>query len=381
MVENNYKHYFDIPDEVIYLNTSSNGPQLRSATEAVKECLKLKQHPWKRKEKDFYELAHKIRQLSADIFGGTIDNYAIHPSVSYGVATMLNIVGDQLSCGDEVLIMKDEYPNYELIWQGFTVERGIILKRVERETGERWVDAFKRQMNEKTKICLLSTCTWFNGELVEVDKLSKICRANDVIFSIDATQTLGAMPFDIDLIRPDFMFAAGYKWMLSAYGFSLFYISSKWLNSIHLESTITYKNSSFNNSKVSLLRGFHSKAMKFDVGQTCAHNILTTVVESLKQIKAWGVEHISNELKTTTTSLSELFCKNGLVKKPGVIEYAPHIFGVVSDVISIDEVYDKLQKKRVYTSCRMGYLRISPYLNVDNDNLQKLEKILSTIID
>ena len=76
-----------------------------------------------------------------------------------------------------------------------------------------------------------------NGAYIDLHAISKACRAAGSIQVLDATQTLGAMPFHVRDIRPDFLVAAGYKRLLCPYGFALLYVSERWRDARPLEET------------------------------------------------------------------------------------------------------------------------------------------------
>ena len=44
---------------------------------------------------------------------------------------------------------------------------------------------------------------------------------------LDLTQSLGAMTFELDQIRPDFAVAAAYKWLLGPYSTGLLYVDPR----------------------------------------------------------------------------------------------------------------------------------------------------------
>jgi hypothetical protein len=54
---------------------------------------------------------------------------------------------------------------------------------------------------------------------------------------VDASQSLGAAPFSIAQIKPDFLVAAAYKWLLCPYGFAVLYVSEQWRSARPLEES------------------------------------------------------------------------------------------------------------------------------------------------
>ena len=48
---------------------------------------------------------------------------------------------------------------------------------------------------------------------------------------IDASQSLGASPLNLERVQPDFVTAVGYKWLLGPYGLGYLYVAPKWRES------------------------------------------------------------------------------------------------------------------------------------------------------
>ena len=53
--------------------------------------------------------------------------------------------------------------------------------------------------------------------------LGDYCRSKDILFVVDAIQSLGASPFDVAQCKADIVVADGHKWMLGPEGLALFY--------------------------------------------------------------------------------------------------------------------------------------------------------------
>src|SRR5690606_22437219 len=54
-------------------------------------------------------------------------------------------------------------------------------------------------------------------------RLGRACRERNILFCVDAIQSLGALPFDVQAIDCDFAMADGHKWLLGPEGLGVFY--------------------------------------------------------------------------------------------------------------------------------------------------------------
>jgi selenocysteine lyase/cysteine desulfurase len=48
-------------------------------------------------------------------------------------------------------------------------------------------------------------------------------QAVDAAFVVDGAQSIGAMPFDVQAVRPDFLLCSAYKWLLCPYTLGFLY--------------------------------------------------------------------------------------------------------------------------------------------------------------
>lgn len=220
------RHLFDIPDDIAYFNCAYYSPQLNESRNSLLEGVKSKSHPWERTPSDFFTDAETVRRSAASLFGGEPDGYAVIPSASYGLSAAARAIEPQLGKNDSILILEEGFPSNVLPWMRVASEKGVKLILVQAPDDGDWTNAIIRKIDKSVKVVALFTCHWTNGAYIDLAKIRKAAD-DDVMMAIDATQSLGAMPFPMDEVRPDFLVSAGYKWLLCPYGFSLMYVSEK----------------------------------------------------------------------------------------------------------------------------------------------------------
>src|SRR5690606_28411898 len=72
------------------------------------------------------------------------------------------------------------------------------------------------------------------GLRLDLDRLGAACREAGILFCVDAIQSIGAGPFDVQAIQADFVMADGHKWMLGPEGLALFYCRRERLETLRL---------------------------------------------------------------------------------------------------------------------------------------------------
>jgi selenocysteine lyase/cysteine desulfurase len=373
------RHLFDIPPDVAYFNAAYNGPQLRASTQALEQAVRNKALPWSRNEASFFEDAETIRALAADTFGGDADGYAIVPSATYGVTTAARILEPMLKRGDRIIGIKEDFPAVWLPWQRAAAHTGSELVQVSLESGAAREDRLIGEIERGARIVSLSTVRWTDGTLHDLVRIAQAARSVGACLVLDATQSFGALQFDFERIRPDFLVSAGYKWLLCPYGFGLLHVSAEWRNSRPLEESWLAREAS--ESFANLVRprsSYRPGSRRFDVSETCVETILAGVIPAFRQIARWGVSNIENHLVKLTGRIHSQLPAS--LQNLGTEGDHRHILGFNLPEGLSQQISTELASRKIYASVRGHSLRIAPYLHVTEDDLTRLTEALGQVV-
>jgi selenocysteine lyase/cysteine desulfurase len=226
----------------------------------------------------------------------------------------------------------------------------------------------------------VSTCHWTNGARIDLTSVSEACRANGSLLVVDATQTLGAVPFDLATIRPDFLVAASYKWQLGPYGSGLMYVSEAWRGARPLEeSWLVRDNAADFTSLAKYSDNYLKGARRFDVGETGVLTLLPGVIAALEQIEAWGIENIASSLSLINHRISSHLEPLGFTL-PAAAQRCPHMFGARLPQGYEGNLVAELRKRDIYISQRESSLRFAPHLWVDDHDVTRLLGALDELV-
>lgn len=374
------RHLFDIPDEIAYFNCASNSPQLNESQRRLSEGVRSKSHPWKRTPQNFFDDAETIRRLSAETFGGDADGYAVVPAASYGMSTAARAVEPHLQAGGRILVIADEFPSVVLPWRRTAQQSGAIMVTVPAPADGNWTQAILESIDASVKVVAISSCHWMNGAYIDLHAIGQACRAAGSILAVDATQTLGAMPLPLSEIRPDFLVAAGYKWLLCPYGFGLLYVSARWRDARPLEETWLARENAENFTTLAQYSDTYMPgARRFDVGEKCTPTILPGAIAALEQIRMWEVGNIAASLAAINAKISahleQLGCR---VAAEG--QRCPHLFGAVLPETCRVDLVAELKTRNIHISRRGNSLRVAPHLHVSEHDVERLIEGLGELI-
>src|SRR3989475_5159643 len=154
------------------------------------------------------------RKLLAEFLGVTADEIVLTRNTSEG--NNLVSSGIDLKAGDEVLLFSDNHPSNLDAWKikarrfGYSVK---IVDQVSPHPGdEYYLEAFSRQMTDRTKVLGFTHLTSTVGDLFPAKELCRLARERGVLTLVDGAQSLGLMEVDLADMQPDFYASSGHKW-------------------------------------------------------------------------------------------------------------------------------------------------------------------------
>ena len=374
------RNLFDIPEDIAYFNCATNAPQLKRSHQRLLSGISAKCHPWERIASDFFDDAETVRILASGLFGGSPDHYAIIPAASYGLSTAARAIEPQLQKGDKILLIAEEFPSNVLPWKRVAHERGADLITVAVPEDGNWTRAIMDKIDKDIKVVSLSTCHWTNAAYIDLPSIRQACDRTGSILVIDATQSLGAMPFSVEQVKPDFLVAAGYKWMLCPYGFGLMYVSEKWWNSRPLEETwLARENAEDFSSLINYSDNYMPGARRFDVGEKCTEAILPGAIAALEQLKTWGVQQIAGSLSIINLRIAAHLNRLGF-KLPDDSQRCPHMIGAIIPDSYTGNLVSELKERKIFVSQRGKSIRFAPHLHITGHDMNRLMETIEDLV-
>ena len=197
------RHLFDIPPEVAYFNCAYNSPLLIEAGRVLVEGALSKCQPWQRMPNDFFEDAEEFRELAARALV-EIRVLCGDPICQLWNSTVARIFEEKLGRGDEIIVLEKAFPSNYLPWQKLSQVTGAELVVVEAPGDFNLTQAVLDRITPRTKLVAIPNCHWTNGAL-DLVVISEATRTVEACLSLELTQSLGALPVDIERVRPDFL--------------------------------------------------------------------------------------------------------------------------------------------------------------------------------
>jgi cysteine desulfurase / selenocysteine lyase len=135
--------------------------------------------------------------------------------------------------GDVILTTKDDYISNYIAFLSLQKRQGVQLITV-RNTSDNEIDLedMEDQMRQHNPVLVAVTHIPTSSGLVQdVASVGVLCRRYGAWYIVDACQSLGQLPLDVNEIGCDFLSATGRKWMRGPRGTGLLYVSDRALKS------------------------------------------------------------------------------------------------------------------------------------------------------
>lgn len=117
-----------------------------------------------------------------------------------------------LHSGDHILISRAEHHSNILPWQMLSEENGIALDVVEvNNEGKIPLEEIERLITPRTRLAAFSHVSHVLGTINPVAEMGKLFRERGVLFLVDAAQSIGHLPTDVQNIGCDFLVFSGHK--------------------------------------------------------------------------------------------------------------------------------------------------------------------------
>lgn len=368
------KHLFDIPDNITYLNCAFMSPLLHSVKEAGVKGVGIKSHPWNITPEAFFAMPEKLRSLFARLLSVEPDCIALAPSVSYAMAVAANNL--PILAGQHILVLEDQFPSHVYPWRELAKTNAATIRTAARPTDGDWTNTILNHIDAKTAIIALPQYHWTDGSFIDLAAIREAIGDDDSApaLVLDVTQSLGAAPLDIATIRPDFLAAGLYKWLMGPYGIACFYAAPRYHQGAPIEHNWTNRADSENLAGlVDYKDSFQPGARRFDMGGKSGHVLPAMACAGLEQILDWQPEQINQTTRQFNSKLRNMLSESDYITP----ETTHHMMGIRHSKGEWPaSIKQALQTAHIHVSYRGDCMRIAPHLYNTEDDMQRLAEIL-----
>jgi len=212
---------FPLDEDIIYLNHAAVSPWPRRTHDAVRafaaNCMR-------RGAADYPDWLKTERSLRARLARLINAEHVSDISLVKNTSEALSIVAHGLGwqAGDNIISTDQEFPSNRIVWESLQ-PLGVELRLAELNRTDDPEAAMMRLADRNTRLLTVSSVQYGTGLAMDLQRLGAFCHSHDILFCVDAIQSLGAIRLDAQLIHADVVAADGHKWMLGPEGLAMLY--------------------------------------------------------------------------------------------------------------------------------------------------------------
>jgi cysteine desulfurase / selenocysteine lyase len=137
------------------------------------------------------------------------------------------------AAGDRILTARSEYSSNVIAFLQIAARTGARVEVIPNdETGAVSVEALREMLDDRVKLIAITHVPTNGGLVNPAAAIGQIARAAGVPYLLDACQSVGQMPIDVDAIGCDFLSTTGRKYLRGPRGTGLLYLRREWIERI-----------------------------------------------------------------------------------------------------------------------------------------------------
>jgi cysteine desulfurase / selenocysteine lyase len=132
--------------------------------------------------------------------------------------------------GDRIVTAATEYASNYIAMLQVAKRTGAEIAVVESNAaGEVDLEALERRLDDRVKLIALTHLPTSSGLIQPAARVGALARKAGIPFLLDATQSAGQMPLDVNVLGCDMLSATGRKYLRGPRGTGFLYVRSAWL--------------------------------------------------------------------------------------------------------------------------------------------------------
>ena len=375
------KAYFQLDNNIVHLNHAAVAPWPVVTRDAViafaQENVSIgsqRYDCWLKTEQQLKQrLARLINALSTD-------EIALLKNTSEGLSLIAQ--GLAFNAGDNIVIPAEEFPSNKVVWQALAAQ-GVDIRLVPVQDIDEPELALIKAMDEHTRLLSCSSVQFARGLLLDLTVIGKACKQHNVLFCVDAIQSLGAIDFDVQACFADFVVADGHKWLCGPEGTALFYCRNEVQHLLQLTQFGWHMlkdafDFSAQNNALPLAQKIAAGAQRFESGSPNMMGI-SALNASLGMLLEIGMKNVQARVIENADYLLNQLALPGDIKIVSPTARGRYAGIVTFQKLNVDNVklYQHLQNNNVICAYRGEGIRFSPHFHTEIKVMDKALKLVN----
>ncbi len=249
---------------------------------------------------------------------------------------------------DFILTTNDDYISNHIAFISLHRRFGVnLIKATNLPNGDLDMDDFEMLLKKyHPKLVAITHIPTNSGLVQKAKEVGRLCRKYDILFLLDACQSVGQIKVDVEELHCDFLSATGRKFLRGPRGTGFLYVSEK-----VIEKRLELLSIDMRGAHWTKFEGYEIEmnARRFETWEF-SYVSLAGLKEAVKYANNIGIEHVQNYNLTLAQSLRE-----GLTQIPNVevLDRGSELSSIITFFLKgceLSEVEKELKNNKVYYS-------------------------------
>jgi len=368
------RRLFPHTDKQIYFNHAAISPLSTRVKDAMYTYLESRSTGRIDDFESILAAVQETKELLGRLIGAEADEIAFMKNTSEG----LNVIANGITWheGDRVLLNDTEFPSNVYPFLNLKTG-GVSVDFAKCSDGRIDLGTLEEALTDRTRLLSISHVSFLSGYRVDLDSLAALCRDRGVYLSVDAIQSVGAVPLDARGSGVDFVACGGHKWLMSPLGTGFLYIRRERLDDIRpvYLSWLSMKDPfDFLNYRVDL----RDDAGRFEYSALNMSGI-TGMKAAVTLFLEVGIDRIERHIFSL---LEYLRGKLGEMGLEVLSSFPPHESSgiLLFRVPDPDGLAAKLSSENITISLRAGAVRVSPHFYNSLEEMDTFTTVLKRFL-
>lgn len=371
-----YSQEFQLKDDICYLNHAAVSPWPQRTVNAVQQFAAENGNQGSLSYPHWLETEQHLReQLQQLLNTPSVDDIALVKNTSEALSFVA--YGLNWNGGDNIVSSDQEFPSNRIVWESLAPQ-GVEFRQANLDSGETPEDALFALVDDNTRVIAISSVQYASGLRMDLERVGRFCHEREILFCVDAIQSIGAVPFDVQTCHVDFAAADGHKWMMGPEGLGVFYCREALREKLNLTQFGWHMVEAVGEFDILQWQPANS-ARRFECGSP---NMLAihALNASLSLLLELGMERVSTQIFENSRYLIENLQSMGMsIRTP--LDRSRHA-GIISFSTPHPEtnqaLFERLLAADIFCAFRGGHIRFSPHFYTPRD---KLERAIAALQD
>jgi len=277
---------------------------------------------------------------------------------------------DQNVVSTEIVFPSTVYP-----WQRVASSTGCEIRLAKEKDNFIHINEIITLIDQHTAVVCISHVEYGNGQTFDLHLLAEAAHNHGALLVVDATQSAGAIPIDVQACPVDALISGAYKWLCGPFGAAFMYLAP------HLQTKLepglvgfrSHKNMwDLDASRID----YPQAAQKFEFS-TMAFGCAVGLTRAINFLNDVGVENIFQHNRQLADRLIEgLQTRGAVITSPLEDKSRSSIVRAHFENIGSNKIIQSLKRAGVFVSRRGDSIRFSPHLY---NSMSDIDKALAEI--